>query len=303
MTRVRGEGADHRGDDLDTIDPVSGVGSGPAKASKAENRVRPATRSTAFLVAVAVVVAAAIGGVVGWRLRAEAGRNRQPAGAVLPLPDTQQTVVPNVFGLTPSAAQKTLAQSGLASSVNARDLALLTERSVVIAQEPGAGERVAVGSVVGLRTLRDEAFSHTPLAPDRPVRSGSPQNRDYPWSFAVGTFDLRCEGTRPAELAVSLERLPVAFDYAWVVTVGDANEFVPLASKKDLRGAVTGAIGNAAKFSPTAYPDGPTGFGTAHVSFELLPGATTRVDQLTLVVSAVPRERSYLLNAPRARCP
>src|SRR5207247_2149277 len=102
-----------------------------------------------------------------------------------------------------------------------------------------------------------------------------------------GTFDLRCEGNRPAGLVVSLERLPVAFDYAWVITVGDAGVSVPSTSRNDIRSAVSGATGDATEFSPTPYQDGPKAFGTAHVRFEFLPGATTRVDQLTLVVYGV----------------
>jgi hypothetical protein len=297
----------NRGEDLEAIDlldetAAATAGSGVRNGTEGSPRVRSATRAIALLVAAAAALGAVVGGVVEWRFRADPGGSRQPQSAVLPLEDSQQTVVPNVFGLSPWEAQKMLAEWGLASSVNERDLPFLTEKSVVIAQEPGAGQRVAVGSIVGLRTLRDEGFSDTPLRPDKPARLGSPQDRDYPWSYAVGTFDLRCQGTRPAELVVSLERLPVAFDYAWVIRAGDANVSVPLTARNDIRSALTGATGNATKFSPTPSPDGPKAFGTAHVRFAFLPGATMRVDQLTLVVDGVPRERSYVMNAPPAQC-
>jgi hypothetical protein len=219
----------NRGEDLEAIElldesTASAGRSGASNGTPATPEGRFPTRATVLLVAVAAVVGA-VTGVVEWRYRPYSGRSRE--SAALPLPDSQPTVIPNVVGLSPWEAEKMLARSGLASSVEERDLPFLTERSVVSAQEPGAGQRVPVGSIVGLRTLRDEGFSDTPLRPDKRARLRSPQNRDYPWSVAVGTFDLRCQGIRPAELAVSLERLPVAFDYAWVITVGDANVSVP----------------------------------------------------------------------------
>ena len=173
-----------RDDNLEAIDPLAestapAVDPGVPNVTKGGPRARLPTRATVLLVAVTAVFGAVVGGAVEWRFRADPGRSRQPAA--LPLQDSQQTIVPNVFGLSPWAAEKMLAQSGLASSVYERDRPFLTEKSVVIAQEPGAGQRVAVGSIVGLRTLRDEVFSDTPLRPDKPAPLGSPQNREYPW--------------------------------------------------------------------------------------------------------------------------
>jgi len=175
----------NRGEDLEAIDlldetTASARGSGVSNGITGRPWVRLPRRATALLVVVTAVLGAVVGGVVEWRLRSHPGDSRQPE--VLPLQDSQQTIVPNVFGLSPWEAEKMLARSGLASSVSEGDVPFLTEKSVVIAQEPGAGQRVAVGSIVGLRTLRDEVFSDTPLRPDKPTRLESPQVRDHPWS-------------------------------------------------------------------------------------------------------------------------
>jgi hypothetical protein len=150
--------------------------------------------------------------------------------------------------------------------------------------------------------VRDEKLSEETISvPHTPARVGSPQIRAFPWSYAVATFNLRCAGSRPIELVASLERLPTAFDYEWVVVTGDAGEFVSLTSRRDIRSAVTGARGDTTKFAPTPSTELPA-FGTARALFEFRPAATTRVDQLTLVVKGVSRERAYVLSAPRARC-
>jgi hypothetical protein len=101
-----------------------------------------------FVIAVALVLGAVAGGVIAWQLR---GSSSAPTRRTLPLPTSQRAVVPNVTGMAPSNAAAVLARWGLAS--NADDPGVQSDRPrVVVAQEPGAGQQVGVGSIVGLRT-------------------------------------------------------------------------------------------------------------------------------------------------------
>ena len=117
----------NRGEDLEAIEPLdettaSAGGSGVPNGTTGAPRVRLPRRTTALLVVVAAMLGAVVGGVAEWRLRADPGRSRQPA--VLPLDGSLQTVVPNVFGLSPWEAEKMLAQSGLACTVHERVISL-----------------------------------------------------------------------------------------------------------------------------------------------------------------------------------
>ena len=96
-----------------------------------------------MLIAVALVLGAFVGGAVAWQLRA--GRSAS-TGPSLPLSLSERTVVPYVVGMSPSDAAATLARWGLAGSVDPS-----IGSGVVVAQEPGAGQPVRVGSIVVLR--------------------------------------------------------------------------------------------------------------------------------------------------------
>jgi beta-lactam-binding protein with PASTA domain len=99
-----------------------------------------------LIVVLVAIAAAVIAAGVGWQLHA----SENTAPVTLPLPISKRVVEPNVVGMSPWDAQALLARWGLAASVSDGDTS--SAGAHVVAQEPGAGERVRVGSIIGLRT-------------------------------------------------------------------------------------------------------------------------------------------------------
>jgi hypothetical protein len=144
---VRGSGDARNPRDLETLAPSEVTFSASRGGRPPTHRYRP-RRQARLLAVSAVVISAVIGGGVGWQVRASRAVSTRRS---LPLPVSQRTVVPNVIGMSPWDAEAALARWGLASGVDQLIDGKLTEGSRVFAQEPGAGEHVPVGSIVGLR--------------------------------------------------------------------------------------------------------------------------------------------------------
>jgi hypothetical protein len=145
---VPGSGDARNPRDLETLAPSEVAFSANRGGRPRTHRDRP-RRKARLLVVSALVVSAVVGGGVGWQVRASRAASTRRS---LPLPVLQKTVVPNVIGMSPWDAEAALARWGLASFVDQLIDGKLTEQSRVIAQEPGAGQQVPVGSIVGLRT-------------------------------------------------------------------------------------------------------------------------------------------------------
>lgn len=133
----------------------------PARTSTQGGRSR--VKSLLQIVA-ALVLGALLGGGVGWQVHSA---SRPATRRDLPMQVSQRVVVPNVIGMTPWDAQAVLARWGLAGSVDT----YLTQQSRVFAQEPSAGQEVAVGTIVGIRTRAPQQIG--PSTSPSPVRAPS----------------------------------------------------------------------------------------------------------------------------------
>ena len=149
-----GSGDSPNVEDLETLDPNLSTNRSARPSRQRDGSRLPRARSgrsrqkSRLAIASALVLGAVAGGVVMWQLRASGSASTR---RTLPLPMSQHTVVPNVIGMLPSDAEALLARWALAGSAD--DPGVPSERSrVVVAQEPGAGQQVAAGSIVDLRT-------------------------------------------------------------------------------------------------------------------------------------------------------